>query len=238
MERIINKFKGKIIHNSYPTKIKLGEQSLTLYYKEDGSNKKSKFDYLVSSIPIDELVNLFGSSIPAEVRDYANELRFRAMRQVFILLDRDQVFKSQWVYFHDDEYIFTRVNEFKNMFEGFSPYNKTSLICEITCFEGDEIWQMEDEVLFEKTLEPLIKRGFFEREEVSDWFVKNLSHAYPIFKIDSIKKVDTILEYFDSLDFIYTIGRQGRFQYINMDECMHQGFTTAQQINSKMLKEL
>lgn len=86
------------------------------------------------------------------------------------------------------------------MFEGFSLYKKTSLVCEITCFEGDVIWQMADEEIFEKTIKPLIKRGFFEREEVSDWFVKNLSHAYPIFKIDSLKKLNVILEYFDSHD--------------------------------------
>jgi len=238
MRRVIEEYNGEFIFNSHPTKIKINKESVVVKYKEGDNLKEGEFDYLVSTIPINDFIGIIEEPFPAEIKDSAKELSFRAMKMVFIILNRPQVFESQWTYFHDNEFIFTRVNEFKNIFEGFSPFGKTSLVCETTCFEGDEVWQMSDEEIYRKTLNCLLKRGFFKEDEVTDYFVKSLSHTYPIFKVDSMNKVKKALEHIDGLDNVYSIGRQGRFQYINMDECIHQGFTAADEIQSKILKKL
>lgn len=100
-----------------------------------------------------------------------------------------------------------------------SPPEKSSVMAEITCSEGDETWKMPDSELVESVESSLRKNGILVKDSVQFSRVSRTKYAYIVYDLDHQLKVSKVRKYLSELG-IELCGRFGQFEYLNMDACM------------------
>ncbi|MDD4627975.1 MAG: FAD-dependent oxidoreductase [Candidatus Peribacteraceae bacterium] len=185
---------------------------------------------VVSSVPLMESVRLFGNHAPAEVREAAKNLRFRAQVYLFLTVAREHMAPDNWIYFPNKDIPFGRISEMKNFSTSMCPPGKTSLFIEFFCFEGDEIWTATAERLLALAAEWLERLKLLKREEILSYHHLREPNAYPLYDLTYRQHTATILSWMDRLENFYTIGRPGRFRYTNQDHSLEMGILTARSI--------
>jgi protoporphyrinogen oxidase len=196
---------------------------------KSGTEEILKCDYLISTMDLPRLVRSFNPMPQHETLIASDKLRYRAIIFVNVLLKHPRVYDAQWVYYSDSKIIFNRVNEYPNLgSKYFAPIGRTSLSIEVTCFEGDDIWNRSPEELFKRCLSDLKSLGLVKEEDVEGYFVTRLPNVYPLFEIDTDRHLARVMESVTQIRNCSTIGRQGRFMYMNMDEVLLEGIKLAQ----------
>jgi protoporphyrinogen oxidase len=191
---------------------------------KNGALKVFECDYVISSGSLPQVVRSFSPPPGAEIVHASDELRYRAILFINILLARPRIYRAQWVYYSDDKTIFNRINEYPNLgSKHFAPEGRTSLSIEITCFEGDDTWNRSPEELFERCMKDLKALNLVRDEDVEGYFVTKLPNVYPLFEIDTERHLAAVMEYLSGIRNYRTVGRQGRFIYMNMDEVLLDG---------------
>jgi protoporphyrinogen oxidase len=191
---------------------------------KSGTERVLECDYLISSMSLPRLVRSLNPPPPKETLLASDELRYRALLFINILLRRPRVYDAQWVYYSDGRTIFNRVNEYPNLgSKHFAPEGRTSLSIEVTCFEGDDTWNRSPEELFERCMNDLKSLNLVRDEDVEGYFVTKLPNVYPLFEIDTERHLAMVMEYLSGIRNFRTVGRQGRFIYMNMDEVLLDG---------------
>jgi protoporphyrinogen oxidase len=165
-------------------------------------------------------------------------LRYRALVMVHLFVDRDHVYKDQWVYYQDRRLPFNRINEYKNVIPEMAPPGRTAIQLEVTCFAGDATWNASDGELVERCIEAMEWLKMLERGQVIDSFVARIHDAYPVFDIECEHRLDQVLDWVDGSENLQSVGRQGRFQYINQDEVIFQAEACADRLSGRAAPEL
>ncbi len=190
---------------------------------ETGGGATVQADEFISSLPLPEFIRMMAPRPPDGVLRSASLLRFRDLVLVALFLGCDSVTKAATVYFPDKEFPFTRVYEPKNRSARMAPAGRTSLVAEIPCQRGDEIWNSGDGSLVERTASLLRNIGWLGSGDPIDAEVSRLSHAYPILERESAKNVETVLSYLGRFGNLRLAGRGGRFAYSWIHELMRAG---------------
>ena len=230
----IEKNKGKILTKTKIEKINIQKnkvESITI------NKKKEKTDYLVSTIPITDLVKIIEPKPPENVLKAAKRLKYRSLIVLTILVDKKNALDCNWIFFPSADIIFNRLSEQKSFSKHTCPEDKTALYVEITCDYDDWRWNASDYDLFELVMRDLEKIGVLKREEVLEYFSKKAKKVYPVYSLDYKKNLTTILDYLDTIENLQTTGRQGLFNYNNMDHCIDMANKTAEYINNNKRKQ-
>jgi len=186
---------------------------------------------LVSSMPLTELVMAMRPEAPADVVEAVHQLRYRDLVTVNLMIDKPQVTDQTWIYIHDPSFKLGRIHEPKNWSSAMAPEGKSSIVAEYFCFEGDEIWNMDDQALIDLTVDDLGRRlGFLKKEEVIGAFVVRVPKAYPSYELGYREPLNKIREYVGGFDNLEIIGRYGTYKYNNMDHSMKTGILAARNI--------
>ncbi len=101
---------------------------------------------------------------------------------------------------------------------------------EITCDQGDAIWHADPDQLIERVANSLAELGLLHMNEVGGGFVTREAHEYPIYTLSYREHREAILAYLSRFTNLQTIGRQGRFQYGNMDHAIDMGLAAAENL--------
>lgn len=200
---------------------------------QEGSKVEIECDHMISSIPITTLASSMNPPIPQDVQDAVSQLRFRDLCLVFLLLAKPKVTDDTWIYFPEKAIPFTRLHEPKNWSTAMTPDGKTSLCLEFLCSKGDETWRQSDEKIAASGITELVRLGFIKEEEVEDFRVFRVTHAYPVYKIGYDRNLNTIFEYFKKFENLELIGRSGIFRYNNMDHSIEIGLVAARNFFGK-----
>lgn len=230
-EEILSKDTNSIQLNSYPIEVIHNDNKvIEIVCNINGVTRVEKPDFIISSIPIIELVKLLKPKAPLDILRSADNLKFRSHVSLFITLNKSSVFPDQWIYFPDKQIPFGRIMEPKNFSKKMSPADKTSLLIEFFCWEGDEIWNTSKEQLFELSIEWLEKIRFIKREEVIDIFVHREKYAYPVYDLDYKENLGKVKNYLKRFSNLQLIGRSGSFRYNNLDHALEMGILSARSI--------
>ena len=222
---------GLIHYNSKAVKVKVEDDVIKhVVFHRGGENEIMECDYLISTIPINNLVQIIDPIKDESVIEAANFIKYRAMIILNLMINRLKISDSQWIYFSDNKFLFNRINEFSNIHRSFCPEGKTSLCIEITCDEGDNVWNLSEKEIHDRCVNDLEELSLLHREEIDDYFVVRLNNAYPVWTLGTERYLKMIFNYLENIKNIYTIGRQGLFEYINMDEGIKEGFEAADKI--------
>lgn len=233
-EEIIKNNRGKIYLDSLPKKIIVKENKITgIEYEKDKKNYKIKTDYLVSSIPLTDLINILYPKVPKEIIEAVDKLKFRALILLYVFANKDKIIEDNWYFYPEKEFIFNRIAELGS----FSPYTipkgKACITVEMTCDKDDPFFNLEDEEIFNRAIKDLEKAGIIKREEVSDYLIKKAKRVYPIYDLDFRKNLDIVLKYLFKIDNLITIGRQGLFNYNNADHCIDMAIKSSDFVINK-----
>jgi protoporphyrinogen oxidase len=208
----------KIIHSD-------GKISKVITKNSQGSQAEySGYDYVLTTMPLKEVVLSMDPIVPQEVIDAANNLTFRDFITVAIMLNKKDLPPDDWVYTHDEGLRSIRIQIFKN----WSPFmvpdqDKSCVGFEFVANEGDELWNMSDEELINIAKTDIEKLGFAKSTDVFDAKVVKLKNVYPTYLIGYQDKVDTIKDYLQKTFKGYAlqpIGRGGQHRYNNSDHSM------------------
>ncbi|MBE0428675.1 MAG: FAD-dependent oxidoreductase [Thermoleophilia bacterium] len=185
-------------------------------------------DFVISTLPINDLVLMAEPAAPREITAAAGNLRFRSTKFLFLMLNQHKVTSDHWIYFADNSVLFNRLSEMRNFTPMAAPWNRTSLTLEISCDRGDEIWDQSADWLYERCIDDLESAGLTDRSRVEGYWTERASTTYPVYLTDFDINLALTKRHLSGIENLITCGRQGLFTYVNMDHAMMMGFEAAE----------
>ncbi|OPY53842.1 MAG: hypothetical protein A4E49_01283 [Methanosaeta sp. PtaU1.Bin112] len=179
--------------------------------------KERVYDRVVSTIPIPELVAVLDT--PKEIKDAVSRLKYNSLITVMIGLGRPKVCDLTWLYIPARDVLTHRVSFPSNYSPYVAPEGKSSILAEITCNIGDEIWRMGNEAVIERVVDDLHRLSIINKEEVCFSAVRRLKYAYVISDLEYQENMRVIKDYMQEIG-IDLLGRFSEFKYLNMDGCI------------------
>jgi protoporphyrinogen oxidase len=188
-------------------------------------------DHVVSSMPISALVKAMDPPAPAEVIAAADDLQYRDFLTVALVVPEAQGFPDNWIYVHDPEVRLGRIQNFGS----WSPYmvkeGRTCLGLEYFVFEGDDLWESDDDDLIALGTQELIKLGLMSPGQVESGYVVRMPKAYPTYDDRYHRNVDVIRDWLaEAAPNVHPIGRNGMHRYNNQDHSMYTAMLTVENI--------
>jgi protoporphyrinogen oxidase len=199
-----------------------GGRLVAVEVEVDGAVRRLAADQVVSSIPIHTLAGLVFPGDAEVARDVA-ALRFRDLALVFLVLDQDRLLEDHWIFFPERQYPFNRLFEQKAMDPDLGPPGRTALCCDLTCDEGDAVWEAPDGVLVRRCLDALVEVGLTEPKRFQAGFVRRFRRFYPMYTIDYRERLERAYDRLRVAENLLLTGRLGMFNYNNSDHCLDMG---------------
>ena len=227
---------GKIIRNAKVVKVTIEEGKVDgVTYEKKGAKKQLKGDYVISSMPIKDLIRAM-NRVPRECKEIAGGLPYRDFMTVGVLVPKimmTEELKDNWIYVHERGVKMGRIQIFNNWSEDLvADKDKIWMGLEYFCNEGDRLWKMKDEAFAKKAIKELREIGLLQKEgEVADWHVERVKKAYPAY-FDSYSEIDKLREYLDGITNLFLVGRNGQHRYNNMDHSMCTSFEAVKNIRN------
>jgi protoporphyrinogen oxidase len=199
-------------------------------------------DWIVSTMPVQQLASGLAPAPPAPIADIAAGLRYRDFITVGVLVDRLELgggatgrdlaerVPDNWIYIQEPGVMVGRMQIFNN----WSPYMvadpaKIWLGLEYFCREGDALWASTDDSLIALAGRELEQLGIAKGAAIRDAVVVRMAKAYPAY-FGSYGKFGRLREYLDGIENLYLVGRNGMHRYNNQDHSMLAAMTMVDNI--------
>lgn len=229
---------GTILKNAEVVALQRDGNHLTsLSYLQNGKETDVEGDYVISSMPLKDLVAGM-NDIPKEISDIAAGLPYRDYMTLGVLVKKLKlrnetniktiggIVPDCWVYVQDRN---VRMGRFQ-IYNNWSPYlvadleNTVWLGLEYFCNEGDDLWNQTEEDFAEIGIGEMLKIGLISSEDdVIDYHMEKVKKAYPAY-FDTYDKINILTDYLDTIDNLFCVGRNGQHRYNNLDHSMMTSF--------------
>ena len=239
MAKEIIKMGGKIMLNAKVIGVKKKNNYISeIIFRENNDVKKYSCDYLISSMPIKDLINCM-NIVPKNIKKISNKLPYRDFVTVGIILDKikinnkktNDLISDTWIYVQSKKHKLGRIQVFNNWSKYLLKDSKTiSLGLEYFCNENDDFWKMKDISLKEFAINELNNMGIIDDEtNVLSYHVERVKKAYPAY-FGAYSNFPKVKDYLDNITNLYCIGRNGMHRYNNMDHSMKTAFVCVDNI--------
>lgn len=229
---------GTIIKEAEVTKLhKEGNRITSLTYVKDGKEFSMDGDVFISSMPLKDLVGGM-NDVPDEPSKIAAGLPYRDYMTLGVLVKKlnlenktdmktvGNIVPDCWVYVQDRSVKMGRFQIYNN----WSPYmvkdleNTVWIGLEYFCNEGDDFWNMTEEQFAKLGTEEMVRIGLISSlDDVLDSHMEKVKKAYPAY-FDTYEQIDTLVDYLNTIDNLYCVGRNGQHRYNNLDHSMMTSF--------------
>lgn len=204
--------------------IRLNEKAIRIRVKdkvvEFESGRSTKYSVLISTMPLDQLVDILDSAVPGKVRESAACLRHNSVLILNLGVRRNTSNDMHWVYLPEKRYKAYRVGVYSNISRGIAPTEMGSFYVEIAYRKG---MSFNKEIAVEESIANLIAMGFLRsKDDVVIKEVFDVDHAYVIYDAQWTRCRKTIMDYLNE-NSIFSIGRYGNWEYSGMEEAIQQG---------------
>ncbi len=210
--------------------MKDGRAAAVVTQAADGTSATHEADYVVSTMPVRDLVLGIEPPAPARVREIGGALEYRDFITVGLLYKRlgdvpsasgpMNIVPDNWIYIQEPGVQVGRLQVFNN----WSPYmvkdeNTVWIGMEYFCREGDALWQLSDEQLIALGREEMDKLRLANPADCLDGVVIRMPKAYPGY-FGAYEHFDEVRSYLDAIPNLFLIGRNGMHRYNNQDHSM------------------
>lgn len=192
----------------------------------NGAAQRLEPALVLSTIPLPHLARMIQPGAPADVREAAASLRYRAMLLIYLTLDVDQFTEYDAHYFPSAGIAITRLSEPKNYGLAGAP-GRTVLCAELPCDPSDAVWQAPDIELGRTVLAALERAGIPFLGLVKGVAVRRLAQAYPVYAQGFQEHFQRLDDWTDSLAGVVTLGRQGLFAHDNTHHTLAMAYSAA-----------
>jgi protoporphyrinogen oxidase len=188
--------------------------------RQNGDVFEFPVDSVISSIPVSQLVLSLDPPPPSHVVEAAKKLRYRDLVLVALMTSEPEPFPDNWIYLHDPETRAGRVQNYGAWSPDMVKSGTTCLGVEYFCFQGDDIWEMNDVDAVALAKEELARIGLIDPHKVTDGVKVLVPRAYPVYDADFEEAVATLRSYLAGFHNLQTCGRNGLHRYNNQDHSM------------------
>lgn len=188
------------------------------------NGRKARFNYLVSTLPLPELLKLI-PNLPAKIEAFRNKLKYTSVFCLNLGVAKENISNRHWIYFPEKKFVFFRVGFPANFSSSVAPEGMSSLYVEVAYYKNNK--PIDKHRLIKKILKDLYKAEILSPSdiiEVSDPL--DIKYGYIIYDRNYRESTETIHEYLNQHQ-IYSIGRYGRWKYMSMEDAMLEGKETA-----------
>ncbi len=175
-----------------------------------------EFDVVVNTISLTYMPDII-EGMPADVAKAMRELEYNGLVTYLIALDRPEHPNLSWIYLpQKSQGPANRVTYMSNYSPGNAPEGKTSFLIEITT-PGGQPFPGKD--LEEDVIQGLETAGLLKRNEILFTDRSQVNHAYVVFDHEYHARRDLALGWMTEQG-LHPLGRFGRFEYDNSDQCV------------------
>lgn len=243
----IQKMGGTILRNARVTGIQKDKNNIvtSLTYEQDGKKETMTGHYIISSMPIRDLVAGM-NDVPEEAARIAAGLPYRDYMTLGVLVPKLKL-KNQtklktiadivpdcWVYVQDRRVKLGRFQIYNN----WSPYmvkdieNTVWIGLEYFVDEGDAFWNMTEAEFTKTGITEMLQIGLIDSaDDVLDTHMEKVKKAYPAY-FDTYSEMDKLVNYLSSIKNLFCVGRNGQHRYNNIDHSMCTSFEAVRNIMS------
>ncbi len=224
---------GLIYLNSQVRSIHIdGHKVVKISFEKDADIKTVESDFVVSTIPINDLVKLIIPRVDSKILNASNSLKFRAVIFVDLIVKKQDVLEARMIYVRNRT--FSRITEMNKFSIDLFPEGLTGLCTEIACDKDQEIWDADEKELCNRVIKELEEEGLITKDDVVDAFVTRKENGYPVADLHYERNRKLLYDYIGSIENLFITGRQGLFRYLHMDQCMKMGIEVAENIITKI----
>ncbi len=242
----IEKMGGEIIKEARAVGVRTDAsrgEAVSVTYRKAGVETDLDADYVISSMPIKDLVAGM-NDVPRGIAEIAADLPYRDYMTLGILVPKinlknetrirtvSNIVPDNWVYVHERSVKLGRFQIYNN----WSPYlvkdlkNTLWIGLEYFANEGDKLWSLSDEQFTRFAISEVVKMGLIDSpDDVMDSHVERVKKAYPAY-FDSYDRIDEVVSYLNGFKNLYCVGRNGQHRYNNIDHSMMTSFLTVDNI--------
>ena len=183
--------------------------------------EKYEADRLISTIPVQELVNSYSNSRD-EIKQCSCNLRYNSIIIAFVRTPYDLCGDNYAYMIPDKNVIFHRISKMDFLGPKYHKDNEATYMVEVTFRKNDHIDALSDDELVGKIKNGMVSIGFSKKEEeVSIIDISRYQYAYVIYDLNHNDNMKKIRDFF-RFEGIYLNGRFGNFEYWNMDKILRE----------------
>ncbi|MGE5386875.1 MAG: FAD-dependent oxidoreductase, partial [Betaproteobacteria bacterium] len=186
-----------------------------------------RFESLISTMPLPQLVEACGDEAPDEIRAAAKALRHVSVRCVNLGIGRENITEKHWIYYPEDT-VFHRIFVQGNASPHCNPPGGFGLTCEIT-YGPSKPLPCDGQALIERCIADCRKVGIIREDDpVIAANQVDLPCAYVVYDHSRAANVDLIRNWFASFG-ITLAGRYSEWEYYNSDHAFIAGQKAAEE---------
>lgn len=232
--RLVEEKGGKILINCTVDEISISNNLVTeigFTNNSTGKKEKIKAEYILSSMPVNELIEAMNSEVPGKVKTISRGLLYRDFITVGLLLNKLKIkdnksknpkeeIKDHWIYIQDKSVKIGRLQIFNNWSPSLvADKSKFWIGLEYFCNEDDSLWNKSDSEFIEFAVDELSRINIIESHDVIDATIIRVPKAYPAY-FGSYKDFEVVRNFTDTISNLFLIGRNGMHRYNNQDHSM------------------
>jgi protoporphyrinogen oxidase len=188
------------------------------------------FDVVVSTLPLTDLPRIV-RDMPLDVADAMRTLEYNGIVCILLALDRAEHPDLSWIYLpHASQGPTNRVTYMSNYSPHNAPTGKASFLCEVTVAGGAPYPGAD---LEREVIDGLAHAGLLRKDEVLFHDRSQVRHAYVVFDHHYHARRKLALGWLERSGIV-ALGRFGRFEYDNSDQCVIKARTLAAELGERV----
>jgi protoporphyrinogen oxidase len=201
-----------------------------------GSGGDRHYDRVVSTMPLDRLLEVVDFPVPDRVREAIDSLMVNPMLVVSLGINATDPRQMTAVYFPAIAFRANRVS----FPATFSPHNAPpgchSIQAELTCRAEDPIWMWSDRQAIDHVVDGLIGAGILlDADSIVLSHVQRVRHAYVVYRRGYERHAAVVREWFPT-QCIDLCGRFSYFEYVNVDGAVARAADVAGKLNGRSVE--
>lgn len=226
IEYIIKKIAKKLI-NPIATDYRAEKIDLTTKTVSFSNGVQRRFDHLISTAPLDELLMMLKEPSHLNLKNQADKLVCASVMNINLGFKKEYLSDKHWIYFPEKKYSFYRMGFWHNLCPALVPQNHTAVYGELS-YHASGKTKNSIEKLARKGVKDTLTFLNLTEQDITIHKTLHLKHAYVVYTLWREKNLNRILEQLKENN-ISSIGRFGEWKYSSMQEAVLDGKKAADQ---------
>jgi UDP-galactopyranose mutase len=196
------------------------------------SGEEIKYDTLVSTIPLPELVKISDCS-PDKIKKASRRLDYVSVFNLNLGVQGGSISDKHWIYFPEKDFSFYRVGFASNFSSALAPKGTSAIYTEVSYSKTKPI---DKKSIREKIIRDLMKAKILQaRHKILAERALDIKYAYPLYGGNHREDVALIQRFLKGHN-VYSVGRFGSWEYFSMEDVIEQGRKLARYLNRRPIQ--
>ena len=186
---------------------------------------------LISTIPVMDLAACLDGA-PDDAKSACAALQYNSVILVMLGVGHTGLADKSAVYIPDPALLPHRVCYMSYFSPNNAPEGSSHLVAEITVPPGDALLSASEDELVGRVAGDVSELCGISQSEIIASQAQRIKHAYVVYDRDYLSNRAKVYQWLDGLG-LYTCGRFGSFEYLNMDQCLERARDLAAELNKE-----